>query len=186
MTITGKYVEGDKAYLAVTDVNVSSSDVNGASDQLASALGPLVVTAPGSAHYDVSSGNHWYYSMPGSAPYWDRSGSHAQALHMPLGTIRSGQKITAVSTVIYGEAVSGGTIILYKQKIDTVPTAIASLGNVGANPWNAGSAWVTRTVSLSGGSYTAEDWQRLFLAYITPASGTARVLGAYYTIQFGN
>jgi hypothetical protein len=179
-----KYAEGNRVIDASTDTAISSALSNDAEDQLKAMLGPLYV-AKTAAHYDNSGSNHWYYKGANDPPYWDRSGSHANPLHIPLGTLRTGQKITAIKVVVFGDSQTGGTIKLEANVLDATPDTKTELGSAGSDPWNF-TGWAIKTITLSPTSHTVLDFESLFVEFITPTTGTARVLGVYYQIQFGN
>jgi hypothetical protein len=187
-----KYAEGNKPYTAASGNAVLSADVNEANTQLAGMLGPLNVTA------SIASASWYRYAtatldaqrwdfradlITSPPQYWERLGSHANPLVLPLGTLRKGQKITACSVVIYGDA-TGGEIKLYKNLISSAAAAAASVGTAGTDPWNQLAAWAE--LPINGMPETVVDKTSYWLRFVTPTTGTMRVLGAWYTVQFGN
>jgi hypothetical protein len=184
-----KYAEGNRPFNAASNNSVASADHNESQDQLKGMLGPLIVTPQiSNADWYRNAGGsldsqRWDHRIDLDPPYWNRLGSHANPLVLPLGTLRAGQKITACSVVIYGDA-TGGEIKLFRNLINNTATAAASVGTAGSDPWNQSGAWAELTIGSL--PHTAVAKYAYWLKFTTPTTGTMRVLGAHYTVQFGN
>jgi len=180
----GTLAKDERVIDAVADTGISASLSNSLEDQLRAMVKGLHVVAPiAGANFDSSGSLMWYFLAANDPPYWNRSGSHANPLMLPVGTLRENQKIEAAYVWIYGDA-TGGSIQLYRNTLNTTPSTQVSIGSAGTDPWNQGGAWAQLTLSI-----TAEDAVKdasYHFLFTPPSSGTARVLGAALQVAFGS
>lgn len=177
----GKLAQGANVWTAVSGI-ANSADENELQAQLAAMLKGLAVVAPLSAASYYSTGGVWDFRADVDPPYWERSGSHANPLYLPLGTIRKGQKLESVKVVVKGDN-TGGSIVLYRNVISTSAAAAVSIGTAGTDPWNLSAAWTEHTISLTPEAATGAAY---YLLFTTPTIGTMQILGAYSQMAFGD
>jgi hypothetical protein len=183
-----KYAEGNSANPVVTDTGISSAAHNAAETQLAGMLGPLKVSP------DISSA-FFDNSHAGGAPYWTHRNTagylrwycinNTFALYHGLGTLRAGQKITAISATVTGTT-TGGSILLLRQSVAS-PAAPTTVATFPTNPWNTSGAWTAQPGTISGSSHVILADSTYYLKLTAAASSVSDYYGGMsYTIQFGN
>jgi len=176
----GKLAEGDRIWDSSKDLGIYFEDFNEINDQLKAMLGPLTVAVPmASAEWDKSGAVDYYYRK--ALGWWAWQSVNAAAIVFPLGTLRTGQVITAIDVTTRGAAVGGG-IILYRQPIAT-PAAPTSTGTWAANPFNTGGA--DQTKSATGGLPHTVLTDFEYYIEITTSAGAQYIHGIEYTVQFG-
>jgi len=174
--------DGVRVFSAADAADILAADQNSLQDILIGHLGALEVAAPMSClRQDLSVADTWHYRKALGWWAWQTTAAFGAGV-LPLGTLRTGQVITAIDATVRGTT-AGGSIILYRQNI-TVPAAFIATATWAANPWATGGADAVKSAN-AGLPHTILAAHEYYLELNPSANDPQYLQGVSYTVQFG-
>jgi hypothetical protein len=188
-----KYAEGNRANPATTNTVISSSQHNGAEDQLAAMLGPRVLNLMSASPDTFGTGWNITRTAGGGGTHtWQNSTDNSAYLWLDF-SLYTGQKITSVEVVVSGATGATGGNLRFGYVSEGGNSVVTDMTGGESDPWDTGGAAygsaTPYTLTTSPLPLTITSGMEVYFELRAASNATTYtnyIWAARATVQFGN